>query len=62
MVRFRLQNAGEHHNLMTANKSFQNVTKLKYFETTVASRNCILQEIKSRINSGYAYFHSIPNL
>jgi hypothetical protein len=36
---FREQNAGQNHNIKTANKSFENVTVLKYVGTTVTDRN-----------------------
>jgi hypothetical protein len=46
------QNTGRIHNLLAANKFFQNVAKFKYLETTVTNENCIHKEIKSKLNWG----------
>jgi hypothetical protein len=47
--------------LLTANKSFENVAKLTHL-TTVTNQNLIHEEIKCRLNSGNACYHSIQSL
>jgi hypothetical protein len=41
---------GQNHDTMTANKFFENVTKLRYLGTTVTNRNCLQDETKNRLN------------
>jgi hypothetical protein len=54
MFKFRHQNAGQNHNLKTANTTFHNIAKVKYFGTTPTSRNYINGEINRRCKSGNA--------
>jgi hypothetical protein len=56
------QDAGQHHNLLTANKSFETVTSFKYLGTTITNENCYHEEIKSRLNLGNTRYHSVENI
>jgi hypothetical protein len=38
------------------------VTKFKYLGTTLTDKNCMQEDIKSRLNSGNACYHSIQRL
>jgi hypothetical protein len=49
-------------NINTANRSFENVAQFKYLETTVTNQNLIQEEIKRRLTSGNACYHSVQNL
>jgi len=59
MVMSRHQNAGPKHNIVTANKTFENVAGFKYFGTTVKITICIHRGIKSRLNSRNSCYRSV---
>jgi hypothetical protein len=54
--------AGQKHSINIANSSFEGVAKLKYLVTTLTDQNCMQEEIKSGLNSGNAYYHSVQSL
>jgi ribosomal protein S16 len=58
----RDQNAGQNHNIKTDNKPIETVDHFKYLRTTITNTNCILEEIKSRLESGNVYCHSVQNI
>ena len=63
MVMSRDQNAGRSHNTRTDNRSFERVEEFKsYLGTTLTNQNSIQEEIKSRLKSGNACYHSVQNL
>jgi sorting nexin-29 len=62
MVMSRNQNAGQGHSIKLDNKSFEKVEQLKYLGTTLTNRNSIQEEIKSRLKSGNAGYHSVQDL
>jgi hypothetical protein len=59
MIMSRHPNSGENRIIRRANESFENVAKFKYLGTTLTSQNYIRDEIKSRLNSGNACYHSV---
>ena len=62
MVMSRGQNAGRNHSLRTDNSTFERVEEFKYLGTTLTNQNSIPEEIKSRLKSGNACYHSVQNL
>jgi len=62
MVMSRDQNAGRTHSMKTDNSSFERVDEFKYLGTILINQNSIQEEIKSRLKSGNACYHSVQNL
>jgi hypothetical protein len=55
----RHENIGQNYNFMIANKSYERVARFKCLGTKVTNQICIQEEIKSRLNSGNACYHSV---
>ena len=62
MVTSRDQNAGRIHSVRIGNSIFERVKEFKYLGTTLTNQNSIVEEIKSRLKSGNACYHSVQNL
>ena len=58
----RDQNAGRRHNVKIGNSSSERVEQFKYLGTTLTNQNSIQEEIKNRLKSGNACYHSVQNL
>jgi len=58
----RDKNAGRSQNIKMDNNSFERVDEYKYLGTTSTNQNSIQEEIKSRLKSGNACYHSVQNL
>jgi hypothetical protein len=56
------QNAGQNREIKIGNRSFENVSQFKYLGTIVTNQNLIQEEIKRRLNSGNACYHSGQNI
>jgi hypothetical protein len=60
-VMSRDETAGRSRSVKTDNSSFDRAEKFKYFGTTLTYQNSIQEEIKSRLKSGNACYHSVQN-
>jgi hypothetical protein len=56
------QKAGQGQSIMIVKRSFEGVAKFKYLGTTPRDQNCMQEEMKSRLNSGNACYHSVQSL
>jgi hypothetical protein len=62
MLLARHQNVDQNQEIKIANTSFENVSQFKYLGTRVTNQNMIQEEIKRRLNSGNACYHSVQSL
>ena len=62
MVVSRDQNAGQIHSVRIDNSTFGRVEQFKYLGTTLTNQNSIVEEMKRRLRSGNACYHSVQNL
>jgi len=58
----RDKNAGQRNNIKINNSSYERVEEFKYSGKTLTNQNSIQEEIKSRLKSGNACYHSVQNL
>jgi hypothetical protein len=58
----RCKKAVQKHSIKIAKTSFEGVAKFKYLETTPTDQNCMNEEIKSRLISGNACYHSVRSI
>jgi hypothetical protein len=56
------QNAGQNHDIKIGNRCSENEEQFRYLGTTITTRNLIQEEIRRRLNSGNACYHSVQNL
>ena len=62
MVMSQDQNAGRRHSMKTDNySSFEMVGHFKYLGTILTNENSVQEEIKSRLKSWNACYHSVKN-
>jgi hypothetical protein len=62
MLMLPYQKVGQKHSIKTLNRSFEDMAKFKCLGTTLTDQNCMLEEIKSRLNLGDACYHSVQSL
>ena len=58
----RDQNAGRSHSMKTDNRSLERMEEFKYLGINMTNENSIQEEIKSRLKSGNACYHSVQNI
>jgi len=61
-VMSRDQNSGRIHSVRIDNSAFEKVKEFQYLGTTLRNQNSIAEEIKSRLKSGNACYHSVQNI
>jgi len=62
MVMSRDQKAGRIQTMRIDNIIYKRVEEFKYLGTTLTNKNSIAEDIKSRLRSGNACYHSVQNL
>jgi hypothetical protein len=61
MIEVNLQNAGLNHNVKAANTLYENVAKFRYLGMTLAAEPLIHHEVKSSLNLGNIFYHSVQH-
>jgi len=55
----KFQNAGQIQSMRIDNSTFERVEEFKYLGTTLTNQNSIAEEVKSRLRSRNACYHSV---
>jgi hypothetical protein len=61
MLMSRSQKIRQKHSIKIANRSFEDVAEFKYLGITLTNQKCMHEEIKSRLNSKNACYHSVQS-
>jgi hypothetical protein len=56
------RNADQNRNIKMAHRIFENMSWFKYLGMRVTNKHLIQEEIKRKLNSGNACYHSVMNL
>jgi hypothetical protein len=56
------QNIGQNRDIEITSRLFKNVSQFRYLGMTVTNQNLIQEEIKRKLNSCNACYHSVQNL
>jgi hypothetical protein len=56
------QNTSQNLNIKIANRSFENVSQVKYLGLTVINQNLNQKEVKMRLKSGNSCYRSVQKL
>ena len=56
------KSGGQIHIVRIHNSTFEMVEEFKYLGSTLTNRNSIAEEIKRRLRSGNACYHSVQNI
>jgi hypothetical protein len=56
------QTAEQNHDIKIGNRRFEYVAQFRYLGTTIRNQNLIQEEIKRKLNTGNACYHSVINL
>ena len=62
MITSRHQNVIQNQHIVIGNLSFENVEKFRYLGVTVTNTNDLREEVKRRINMGYACYYSLEKI
>jgi hypothetical protein len=62
MLMSRSQKIRQKHSVKIANRFFEDVREFKYLGAALTDQNCMLEVVRSKLNSGNACYHSVQSL